>query len=134
MPPHNSSFNLLGNTASKLPQVPDKNILETFPNRNSQRDYEITLTCPEFTVLCPVTGQPDFGTLTIRYTPDHHCVETKSLKFYLASFRSQHAFGEDVINRIADDLVDVLAPRQLYLHAEYTPRGGISLSIMVAHP
>ena len=134
MPSRKTPLRLLGHSTSKLPQKPDRKILETFPNRNSKRDYWVSLTCPEFTVLCPVTGQPDFGTLAIRYVPNELCVETKSLKFYLASFRSQHAFGEDVINRIADDLIAVLCPRQFSLHAQYTPRGGISLSVVIEHP
>lgn len=129
-----NKLRLLGRGTAKLPQNPDRKILETFPNRNSQRDYSITLECAEFTVLCPVTGQPDFGTITIRYVPDKLCVETKSLKFYLASFRARHDFGEDVINRIADDLIAILEPRHLIVNAQYSPRGGISLNIAVEHP
>ncbi len=128
------TLHLLGHSTTKLPHAPGRKILETFPNRNSKRDYWITLQCPEFTVLCPVTGQPDFGAIVIRYVPDKLCVETKSLKFYLASFRSSHAFGEDVVNRIADDLIVVLRPRRLAVNAEYSPRGGISLCIAVEHP
>lgn len=125
---------LLGRGKSKLPQNPDQKILETFPNRNARRDYWITLECMEFTVLCPVTGQPDFGTIVIRYVPDKLCIETKSLKFYLSSFRACHDFGEDVINRIADDLISVLNPRRLTVVAQYSPRGGIKLNIAVEHP
>lgn len=128
------SLHLLGHSTAKPPHAPDRKILETFPNRNAKRDYWITLDCPEFTVLCPVTGQPDFATLEIRYVPGEACVETKSLKFYLSSFRSHHGFGEDVVNRIADDLISVLSPRRLAVDARYSPRGGISLSISVEHP
>src|SRR5215211_690596 len=87
--------------------------LETFPNPNPERDYDIRFECPEFTCLCPKTGQPDFATIRIRYTPDRRCVELKSLKLYLWSFRDQGHFHEAVTNRICDDLVLLLAPRAL---------------------
>src|SRR6476620_5107153 len=105
--------------------------LETFPNPFPQRDYSIETVCPEFTSLCPMTGQPDFGTLTITYTPDRTCVELKSLKLYLQSFRNEGIFYENVTNRILDDLVAVLAPRRLKLVAAFTPRGGITTSVTV---
>jgi 7-cyano-7-deazaguanine reductase len=108
--------------------------LETFPNRNKKRDFWITLDCPEFTSLCPVTGQPDFASIEIRYIADELCVETKSLKFYLASFRSTPSFGEDVVNRILDDLVTVLKPRSMEIEAQFAPRGGISLRVDVEYP
>lgn len=125
---------LLGSSGARFPSTPDAGILETFPNRNKQRDYWITFDCPEFTSLCPVTGQPDFATLQIRYIADELCVETKSLKFYLASFRSTPSFGEDVANRILGDLVAVLSPRRLRVEARFSPRGGIGLSVHAEHP
>jgi 7-cyano-7-deazaguanine reductase len=128
------SVSLLGRSEARLPSKPDRKILETFPNRNQSRDFWITLDCPEFTSLCPVTGQPDFASLEIRYIADAVCVETKALKFYLASFRGTPSFGEDVINRILDDLVTVLKPRAMQIEAQFAPRGGISLTVEVAYP
>lgn len=108
-------------------------LLETFDNQFPGRDYVIEIVCPEFTSVCPKTGQPDFGTLTFTYTPDRKCVELKSLKMYLQSFRNQGIFYENVTNRIADDLVAALAPRRLKLVAAFTARGGISTSVTVTH-
>jgi 7-cyano-7-deazaguanine reductase len=108
-------------------------ILETFENEFPQRDYTIEITCPEFTSVCPKTGQPDFATLTITYIPDQKCVELKSLKLYLQSFRNDGIFYENVTNRILDDLVSVLAPRQIKLVASFTPRGGISTRVTAIH-
>ena len=110
-----------------------RQLLETFENQFPGRDYLIEIVCPEFTSVCPKTGQPDFGALTITYTPDHYCVELKSLKLYLQSFRNQGIFYENVTNSILDDLVAVLAPRQLTLVAAFTPRGGISTRVTVVH-
>lgn len=113
---------------------PSRDQLETFPNQFPARDYLIEIVCPEFTSVCPKTGQPDFGTLTLRYVPHEVCVELKSLKFYLQAFRNEGIFYEHVTNRIVDDLVATLAPRQLTLVATFTPRGGISSRITVSHP
>jgi len=110
-----------------------RNILETFENQFPSRDYVIEIVCPEFTSVCPKTGQPDFGTLTITYTPDRKCVELKSLKLYLQSFRNEGIFYENVSNRILDDLVAVLQPRRIKLVAAFTPRGGITTSVTVQH-
>lgn len=107
--------------------------LETFENQFPQRDYTITTVCPEFTSLCPQTGQPDFGTLTITYVPDRRCVELKSLKIYLQQFRNEGIFYEHVTNRILDDLVAVLQPRFLKLEAAFTPRGGIRTTVVAEH-
>jgi 7-cyano-7-deazaguanine reductase len=107
--------------------------LETFDNQFPEREYTVEIVCPEFTSVCPMTGQPDFGTLTITYTPDRKCVELKSLKLYLQSFRNQGIFYENITNRILDDLVAALAPRRLKLIAAFTPRGGISTSVTVTH-
>jgi 7-cyano-7-deazaguanine reductase len=124
---------LLGRSEARFPRKPDGKILETFPNRNRGRDYWITLDCAEFTSLCPVTGQPDFAHVEIRYVPRDLCVETKSLKFYLASFRSTPSFGEDVANRILDDLAAALRPRLLHVEVRFSPRGGISLCVEATH-
>jgi 7-cyano-7-deazaguanine reductase len=108
-------------------------ILETFENQFPGRDYVIEIVCPEFTSVCPKTGQPDFGTLTFTYTPDRTCVELKSLKLYLQSFRNAGIFYENVTNRIFDDLMGILKPRRLKLAAAFTPRGGISTTVTVCH-
>ena len=106
-----------------------RNVLETFVNQYPQRDYTIRIVCPEFTSVCPKTGQPDFGTLTITYVPDLKCVELKSLKFYLQQYRNEGIFYEHVTNRILDDLVAVLQPRRMTLEAAFTPRGGITTTV-----
>ena len=106
-------------------QVDDRfrNVLETFDNQYPDRDYTIEIVCPEFTSVCPKTGQPDFGTLTITYVPDAKCVELKSLKFYLQQYRNEGIFYETATNRILDDLVAVLQPRQIDAHGRlYPPR------------
>jgi 7-cyano-7-deazaguanine reductase len=107
--------------------------LETFDNQYPDRDYAIEIVCPEFTSVCPKTGQPDFGVLTITYTPDRKCVELKSLKLYLQQFRNQGIFYEHATNRILDDLVAVIAPREMTLAAAFTPRGGISTTVRVSY-
>ena len=106
-------------------------MLETFENSFPHRDYLIEIVCPEFTSVCPKTGQPDFGTLTFQYVPDKLCVELKSLKLYLQQFRNQGIFYEDITNRILDDLVNTLHPRRVKLTAYFTPRGGISTNVIV---
>lgn len=107
--------------------------LETFPNPFPQRDYVIETICPEFTSVCPKTGQPDFGTLTITYVPDQHCFELKSLKLYLQQYRNHGAFYENVTNTILDDLVAVTQPRSMKLVGEFTPRGGIRTNVIVEY-
>ena len=108
--------------------------LESFPNPKPERDYEITFEAPEFTCLCPKTGQPDFATLRIRYVPDRVCVELKSLKLYLWSFRDEGHFHEAVTNRILDDLVALLAPRRMTIQADFFVRGGIHTVVEASHP
>jgi 7-cyano-7-deazaguanine reductase len=108
--------------------------LESFQNPNPERDYEICFDCPEFTCLCPKTGQPDFATLRIRYVPDERCVELKSLKLYLWSFRQEGHFHEAVTNRILDDLVALLAPRSMTVEGDFFVRGGIHTVVKVSHP
>jgi 7-cyano-7-deazaguanine reductase len=100
--------------------------IETFPNRHPGRDYTIVHTCPEFTAVCPKTGQPDFGTIRITYVPDRECVELRSLKVYLQDYRSRGIYYEDVTNVILDDLVKVLRPRRMTVEGDFHVRGGIS--------
>lgn len=104
-------------------------ILETFENPHPRRDYVIEHVAPEFTSVCPKTGQPDYGTITVEYVADRLCVELKSLKFYLQSYRNEGVFYEDVVNRILDDLVEALAPRRMVVCGEFTPRGGMHSTI-----
>ena len=116
-----------------MPSEPSRS-LESFPNPRPERDYVIRFECPEFTCLCPRTGQPDFATIRIRYTPDERCVELKSLKQYLWSFRDEGHFHEAVTNRILDDLVALLAPRRLAVEGDFYVRGGIHTVVEVEHP
>ena len=109
-------------------------ILESFPNPRPGRDYDIRFECPEFTCRCPRTGQPDFATITIRYVPDALCVELKSLKLYLWSFRDEGHFHEDVTNRILDDLVALLKPKRMTVTGDFNIRGGIHTVVTAAHP
>ncbi len=108
-------------------------ILETFPNPEPGRDYEICFTCPEFTCVCPRTGQPDFATFTITYVPDRKCVELKSLKLYLWSYRDEGHFHEAVTNRILDDLVAVASPRRMTIVGDFNVRGGIHTVVTAEH-
>lgn len=112
---------------------PSRDTLETFENPFPQRDYVIDTVVPEFTSLCPKTGQPDFGTLTITYVADKVCYELKSLKMYLQEFRNYGAFYERVTNTILDDLVAVTQPRWMKIEAAFTPRGGIRTTVVVEH-
>jgi len=107
--------------------------LETFPNPEPGRDYTIEFTCPEFTCLCPRTGQPDFATFRISYVPDRLCVELKSLKLYLWSFRDQGHFHEAVTNRILDDLVSAVKPREMSIVGDFNIRGGIHTVVKAEH-
>lgn len=104
-------------------------ILDTFENQYSGRDYEICIVAPEFTSVCPKTGQPDFGTLTLTYVPDARCVELKSLKLYLQRYRNEGIFYENAANRILDDLVAAVQPRRMTLEAAFTARGGITTTV-----
>ena len=108
--------------------------LETFANPRPGRDYHIAFECPEFTCLCPMTGQPDFATILIDYVPDRLCVELKSLKLYLWSYRDEGAFHEDVTNRILDDLVAAIAPRRMTVQTIWNVRGGIATTVTASHP
>ena len=115
-----------------MPSQPSKE-LQTFPNPAPERDYEIAFDCPEFTCLCPMTGQPDFATIAIDYVPDQLCVELKSLKLYLWSYRDEGAFHEAVTNRICDDIVAAIAPRSITVTGKFLVRGGISTTVTVTH-
>lgn len=108
--------------------------LETFPNPYPDRDYEIEFDCPEFTCLCPKTGQPDFATIHITYVPDQKCIELKSLKLYLWSYRNEGAFHEAVTNKILDDIVAACQPRCVEILGDFWVRGGIHTTVRVAHP
>ena len=110
-----------------------KSILETFDNTYPGRDYTIEIVCPEFTSVCPKTGQPDFGKFTFTYTPNQKCVELKSLKLYLQQYRNEGIFYENVTNRILDDVAGVTEPKEMTLVAEWTPRGGISSKIVARY-
>jgi 7-cyano-7-deazaguanine reductase len=108
--------------------------LQTFPNPRPGRSFEIAFTCPEFTCVCPITGQPDFATIKITYIPDQLCVELKSLKLYLWSFRQEGAFHEDVTNRILDDLVALISPKKMIVVGDFAVRGGIHTVVTAQHP
>ena len=107
--------------------------LETLPNQHPGRRYTVTLECPEFTCICPITGQPDFATITIRYIPDQRIVESKSLKLYLWSYRNEGAFHEHVTNQILDDLVTALEPLYCHVTGAFNVRGGISITVDAEH-
>lgn len=107
--------------------------LETFPNPHPERDYTLHIRVPEFTCLCPKTGQPDFGIIHIAYVPDEHCVELKSLKMYMWSFRDEGAFHERVTNDMLNDLVSALQPRFMRITAEFNVRGGIYTTVVAEH-
>ncbi|HVX85064.1 MAG TPA: preQ(1) synthase [Phycisphaerae bacterium] len=112
---------------------PQPSLLETFPNPHPNRDYSILHVAPEFTSVCPKTGQPDFGTIKLSYVPDKLCVELKSYKMYLQSFRQCGIFYEDVTNRLLDDLVRALKPRSMTVTTEWTPRGGLHSIVTAAY-
>lgn len=115
-----------------MPTQPSKN-LEAFSNPRPGRDYEIRFECPEFTCLCPLTAQPDFASIRISYVPHERCLELKSLKLYLWSYRNEGAFHEKVTNQIADDIVAAIAPKRLRVEGHFAVRGGISTVVVVEH-
>ena len=129
-----SNLTLLGRNVSPIPTAPIAATLETFQNVYPQRDYWIRFESLDFTSLCPVTGQPDFARITVDYVPDALCIETKSFKFYLSSFRNTRSFNEEVVNRILEDLVSACAPREIWVHGEFAPRGGIGVTVEAFHP
>ncbi len=111
------------------PEVPSVEQLETFANQFAGREYTVEIVCPEFTSVCPVTGQPDFGTITFTYVPAERCVELKSLKLYLQRYRNQGVFYEHIVNRLLDDFVAACQPRRCRVVGAFTPRGGISTTV-----
>lgn len=115
-----------------MPTQPSKE-LETIPNPRQDRDYEVAMECPEFTCVCPKTGQPDFASIRIRYVPGPRCIELLSLKLYLWSYRDEGAFHEDVVNRILDDLVAACAPKYLSVEGDFNVRGGIHTMVTAEH-
>jgi len=119
-------LSLLGETRAK-PSDYAPEVLETFENRHQDNDYWVKFNCPEFTSLCPITGQPDFATIYISYVPDVRMVESKSLKLYLFSFRNHGDFHEDVVNTIMKDLIKLMDPRYIEVWGKFLPRGGISI-------
>lgn len=124
-----AGLTLLRQNDRNFPKRPEDARLEAFKNTHPSRDYWVTFTCPEFTSLCPITGQPDFGNITIRYVPDRLCLESKSLKLYLFAFRNAGAFHEAVVNRVLDDVRKAIRPRQLVVTGEFRARGGIAISV-----
>ncbi len=115
-------------------EAPAADAVETFPNPNAERDYRIDITAPEWTALCPLTGQPDFATIRITYVPDQRCLELKSFKLYLHSFRNRGVFHEAVTNEILDHLVRSCAPRRMRVIGEFSVRGGITTTVTAEHP
>lgn len=126
--PH-EELTLLNRNHKEYPDSPEKAKLEAFENRYPEHDYVIEFDCPEFTSLCPVTGQPDFGHIRVRYIADRRCVESKSLKLYLFAFRNHATFHEEAVNRILTDLVRLLSPRWMRVEGVFRPRGGIAISV-----
>jgi len=124
---------LLGRSEAKLQASPAEARLETFPNP-ARRNYRIHFETDDFTSLCPVTGQADFARIDIDYVPNRLCVESKSLKFYLASYRSERAFNEAITNRILDDFVKACAPREAIVTAQFSARGGIAVTVRAEYP
>lgn len=127
------SLTKLGNEKTDYHFDYDPSVLESFKNMNPHRDYFVKFNCPEFTSLCPITGQPDFATIYISYVPDELMVESKSLKLYLFSFRNHGGFHEDCVNKIVDDLVNLMDPKYIEVWGKFTPRGGISIDPYANH-
>ncbi|MFG6118609.1 MULTISPECIES: preQ(1) synthase [Thalassobacillus] len=120
-------LSLLGSQGTNYSFDYDPDVLETFDNQHPSRDYFVKFNCPEFTTLCPKTGQPDFATIYISYIPEEKMVESKSLKLYLFSFRNHGGFHEDSVNIIMNDLIELMNPRYIEVWGKFTPRGGISI-------
>ena len=132
--PATKGLTLLGGGTLPTPPSPDRARLEAFPNPCPRRAYQVTFDCPEFTSLCPVTGQPDFAHITLEYWPRKNCVESKSLKLYLGSFRNQGCFAEAIVNRILNDVVACCQPRRAVVTGRFTARGGIAITVTATHP
>lgn len=121
-------------SSTAYPQSPEEARLETFDNRYPKSTYWIRFQTSEFTSLCPITGQPDFGTVTIEYVPGRKCIESKSLKLYLFSYRNHGSFAEAITNQIRDDIVKACRPRKLKVTTDFTARGGITIRVVAEHP
>lgn len=126
-----SKLTILKKNEQNYPNTPDEAELQIFENINQKKDFWITFETPEFTSLCPLTGQPDFAKITIKYVPDEKIIESKSLKLYLFSFRQIGTFYEEIVNRIYDDLNSKLNPRKIIVEAVFTPRGGITSTVLI---
>jgi len=123
------TLTLLSRGETKYPENPAEATIETFKNAYSGRNYLISFDCPEFTSLCPVTGQPDFGHIVVNYVANRLCIESKSLKLYLFSYRNHNTFHEEAVNAILEDLVKACAPRWMEVRGDFRPRGGIAISV-----
>lgn len=128
-----SSLTHLGKAGTKYPERADASLIETFPNRFPGREYTVTFESEEFTSLCPMTGQPDFGTITVSYVPGERCIESKSFKLYLFSYRSEPSFMETLTNRVLDDLVAACKPRRMLVTGNFRPRGGIAIVVEASY-
>ena len=124
---------LLSANEKRYPKKPGDAKLECFDNLYADRDYVIEFDCPEYTSLCPVTGQPDFGHITVRYIPDKLCIESKSLKLYLYSFRNANIFHEESVNSLLDAIVKTCAPRKAEVIGKFRPRGGIAINVKAVY-
>ena len=133
-PSTHTGLTLLKRSKTPVANSPAKARLESFKNTHPERDYWITFDCPEFTAICPITGQPDFGHITVRYVPNRLCVESKSLKLHLFSYRNHGAFHEEVVNLILDTLIKAIQPRQAVVTGAFNPRGGIAITVEARHP
>jgi len=129
-----SGLTILRRSMQRYPANPARAKLETFPNPYPKRDYWIHFECPEFTALCPITGQPDFALITIDYVPDQHCLESKALKFYLFAYRNIGTFHEAAVNRILEDIIKACRPRRLRVSGKFNPRGGIAITVSAEYP
>ena len=128
-----SGLTLLKKNHKDYPDSPEKAKIETFRNAFPKRDYVITFDCPEFTSLCPITGQPDFGHITINYIAKEKCIESKALKLYLFSYRNHNTFHEVAVNTILDDLVAACKPKWMQVIGDFMPRGGIAIHVTAEH-
>ena len=129
-----AGLTLLRQNESHYPDSPDKARLESFPNAYPRRPYTVRFDCPEFTSRCPITHQPDFGTIVIEYIPRRLCLESKALKLYLFSFRNHNTFHEAAVNRILDDIVRAIRPRHILVTGQFNPRGGIAIRVAAEWP
>jgi 7-cyano-7-deazaguanine reductase len=133
MEPADLDLTILKSSQQQYPTSPDETRLETFPNRYPSRDYVIKFNCPEFTSVCPITGQPDFARIIITYIPELKCIESKSLKLYLFSYRNTGMFHEEITNRILDDIVAACSPRWANVMGKMRPRGGIGIDVIAEY-